>query len=312
MPPFGSLAPTSPVKAKVVLIALIIGLFIPFTIIVARETLNTKVRGRKDLEKLSLPFAGEIPLAYGKRGKKKEEEQYVVIRQGSRNIINEAFRVLRTNLEFMVGSKEGGSAPVIIFTSFNPGSGKTFLIINTAASFSLKGKKVLVIDCDLRRASLSKYVGSPHKGLSGYLAKKGNDADSLIMEMHGYPSLYILPVGIIPPNPTELLAEPRFGELVEAVKKQYDYVFIDCPPIEIVADTQIIEKVADRTMFVVRAGLQERDMLPELQKAYDEKRYKDMAIVLNATEGGGSRYGYKYGYHYGYGKSDYYSTKDKS
>lgn len=312
MPPFGSLAPTSPVKAKVVLIALIIGLFIPFTIIVARETLNTKVRGRKDLEKLSLPFAGEIPLAYGKRGKKKEEEQYVVIRQGSRNIINEAFRVLRTNLEFMVGSKEGGSAPVIIFTSFNPGSGKTFLIINTAASFSLKGKKVLVIDCDLRRASLSKYVGSPHKGLSGYLAKKGNDADSLIMEMPGYPSLYILPVGIIPPNPTELLAEPRFGELVEAVKKQYDYVFIDSPPIEIVADTQIIEKVADRTMFVVRAGLQERDMLPELQKAYDEKRYKDMAIVLNATEGGGSRYGYKYGYHYGYGKSDYYSTKDKS
>ena len=123
--------------------------------------------------------------------------------------------------------------------------------------------------------------------------------------MSGYPGLHILPVGTIPPNPTELLAESRLGTLIEQMRDEYDCIFIDCPPIEIVADTQIIEKLADRTLFVVRAGLLERDMLPELQRAYQEKRFKNMALILNGTEGGGNRYGYrygyKYGYHYGYG-----------
>lgn len=305
-PPTGSMIPTSPVKKNILLVAFAFGILTPIAVIFVRENLNTKVRGRKDLENLSLPFAGEVPLAYGKKDKKKKEEtsHTVIIRQNSRNIINEAFRVLRTNLEFMTGSKADGTAPVIIFTSFDPGSGKTFLAINLAASFALKGKKVLGIDCDLRHASLSRYVGSPRKGVSGYLANKDYDLNGLIVEVPDCPGLFVLPAGIIPPNPTELLAEPSFGELMKKVKGEYDYVFIDCPPVEIVADTQIIERVADRTLFVIRAGLLKRDMLPELQKVYDEKRYKDMAVVLNGTEGGDNRYGYKYGY----GKSNYYST----
>ena len=306
-PPTGSMIPTSPVKKNILLVAFAFGILTPIAVIFVRENLNTKVRGRKDLENLSLPFAGEVPLAYGKKDKKKKEEtsHTVIIRQNSRNIINEAFRVLRTNLEFMTGSKADGTAPVIIFTSFDPGSGKTFLAINLAASFALKGKKVLGIDCDLRHASLSRYVGSPRKGVSGYLANKDYDLNGLIVEVPDCPGLFVLPAGIIPPNPTELLAEPSFGELMKKVKGEYDYVFIDCPPVEIVADTQIIERVADRTLFVIRAGLLKRDMLPELQKVYDEKRYKDMAVILNGTEGGDNRYGYKYGY----GKSNYYSTK---
>ena len=312
-PPTGSFVPTAPKQMNILMAALAVGFLFPVVIILVRENFNTKVRGRKDLENLSLPFAGELPLAYGKkRGKSKmkteKNSNMVVIQQGNRNIINEAFRVLRTNLEFMTGNKTDGKAPVFLFTSFNPGSGKTFLAINIAASFVLKGKKVLVIDCDLRRASLSKYVGSPHKGLSGYLAHQEDNFVDLIMGVNEIHGLDILPVGILPPNPTELLAEPRFKELVERMKGEYDYVFIDCPPVEIVADTQIIERVADRIIFVIRAGLLERDMLPELQKAYDEKRFKDMVVVLNGTEGSGSRYGYrygyKYGYHYGYGKNN--------
>lgn len=312
-PPTGSFVPTAPKQMNILMAALAVGFLFPVVIILVRENFNTKVRGRKDLEILSLPFAGELPLAYGKkRGKSKmkteKNSNMVVIQQGNRNIINEAFRVLRTNLEFMTGNKTDGKAPVFLFTSFNPGSGKTFLAINIAASFVLKGKKVLVIDCDLRRASLSKYVGSPHKGLSGYLAHQEDNFVDLIMGVNEIHGLDILPVGILPPNPTELLAEPRFKELVERMKGEYDYVFIDCPPVEIVADTQIIERVADRIIFVIRAGLLERDMLPELQKAYDEKRFKDMVVVLNGTEGSGSRYGYrygyKYGYHYGYGKNN--------
>ena len=315
MPPTGDMAPTAPVKKKYLMMAFALGLFIPIGIIFVRESLNTKLRGRKDLEALSLPFAGEIPMAFDKKKAKKSKDslQPIVIKHGSRNIINEAFRVLRTNLEFMLDAGQEGKTNVILFTSFNPGSGKTFLTINTAASLALKGKRVLVIDGDLRRASISHYVGSPHKGLSNYLGKQENDPMQLVVEIPDYELLYILPVGTIPPNPTELLAEPRFGELIEKMRNEFDCIFIDCPPIDIVADTQIIEKHADRTLFVVRAGLLERDMLPELQRAYNEKRYKNMAVILNGTDGGSSRYGYrygyKYGYHYGYGGKDYYSSK---
>lgn len=314
-PPSGSMIPTAPVKKNIALVAIALGLLIPVVIIFIRENMNTKVRGRKDLESLSLPFAGEIPLAVSGKGKKKvHNAKTIVIRQGNRDIVNEAFRVLRTNLEFMLDAKTDGKASVTLFTSFNPGSGKTFLTMNTAATFALKGKRVLVIDGDLRRGSASAYLGSHYKGLSDYLGKRENGLDGLIQENPDIPGFFLLPAGTIPPNPTELLAEPLFKEIIEQLRGHYDYIFIDCPPIDIVADTQIIEKLADRTIFVVRAGLLERDMLPELQRMYDEKRFKNMALLLNGTEGGGNRYGYrygyKYGYKYGYGSKSYYgSTK---
>ena len=313
-PPVGSMFPTAPIRRNILLVAFVLGLLIPVVIIFVRENMNTKIRGRKDIENHSLPFVGEIPLAFRKK-EQKSEAKNILIKQGSRDIVNEAFRVLRTNLEFMLDRKEDGKASIILFTSFNPGSGKTFLTINTAACLSLKQKRVLVIDGDLRHGSASAYVGRPSKGLSDYLGKRENDIDHLIVGNPAYPGLSILPVGTIPPNPTELLAEPRLAELIETLRIRYDYILIDCPPVEIVADTQIIEKLADRTLFVVRAGLLERDMLPELQRMYEEKRYKNMALILNGTEGGGSRYGYrygyKYGYHYGYGNNSYYSNKIK-
>ena len=311
-PPTGSMIPTSPVKKNIALMALALGLLIPIVIIFIRENINTKVRGRKDLESLSVPFVGEIPLAEsGKKNVKAPKE--IIIQQGRRDIVNEAFRVLRTNLEFILDAKDDkGLASVTLVTSFNPGSGKTFLTMNTAASFALKGKRVLIIDGDLRHGSASAYLNKQAKGLSDYLGKRENDADCLIQENPDYPNLQMLPSGTIPPNPTELLAEPSFKELVERMRSRYDYIFIDCPPIDIVADTQIIEKLADRTIFVVRAGLLERDMLSELQRNYEEKRFKNMALVLNGTDGGGKRYGYrygyKYGYKYGYGSKNYYSN----
>ena len=312
-PPTGSMVPTAPVKKNILLVAFALGLLFPVGVIFLRENLNTKVRGRKDLESLSLPFVGEIPLAFNGKQKRKTESKALVIKQGRRDIVNEAFRVLRTNLEFMLDPQSDNRASVLLFTSFNPGSGKTFLTMNTAASFALKGKRILVIDGDLRHGSTSAYIGSPKNGLSDYLGKRENDITHTIHEHPDYPGLYVLPVGTIPPNPTELLAEPRFKELIEHLRSTYDYIFIDCPPVEMVADTQIIEKMADRTLFIVRAGLLERDMLPELQRYYDEKRFKNMALILNGTEGGGSRYGYrygyKYGYHYGYGGKNYYSSK---
>lgn len=307
-PPTGSPAPTSPVKKNILLVAVALGLIVPFGTIFARESLNTRLRGRKDLEALSLPFAGEIPLAAAK-GKKRQVAGTgeIVISQGHRDVVNEAFRVLRTNMEFMLGDTAaagGGKATVTLFTSFNPGSGKTFLAVNTAACIALKGRRVLVIDGDLRRASASAYVGSPRHGLSDYLARRIDDIAPAIAQADGHPTLDILPVGTIPPNPTELLAEPRFATLIDELRARYDYIFVDCPPIDVVADTQIISKAADRTMFIVRAGLLEREMLPELQRLYDEHRYPGMALVLNGTAG--TRHS-RYGYHYGYASSNYYS-----
>ena len=125
--------------------------------------------------------------------------------------------------------------------------------------------------------------------------------------------LGVLPVGTIPPNPTELLESPRFAEMIENLRQDYDYIFVDCAPIEMMADAQIIESVVDRTIFVIRAGLLERSMLPELERIYQDKKYRNMGLVLNATEAEGSRYGYKYGYGYGYGYGNYshYTSTEK-
>ena len=188
--------------------------------------------------------------------------------------------------------------------------------MNIAMSLAIKGKKVLVIDGDLRHASASSYIDSPDKGLSDYLGGRIDNLDEIIVPDPKHKSMDILPVGTIPPNPTELLFDERLKQTIDTVREQYDYVLIDCPPVELVADTQIIEKLADRTIFVVRAGLLERSMLSELEKIYDEKKYKNMSLILNGTEGSGGRYGYRYGYcygyHYGYGSGYHYGSDEKN
>ena len=312
-PPHGSMLPTSPVHKNIFMVAFALGLLMPVVIIFMRENMNTRVRGRKDLENLTIPFIGEIPLFTRKKkgilGKKPQEVKAVVVKEGNRDIINEAFRVLRTNLEFMTGKDK--TSNVIIMTSFNPGSGKSFLTMNIAMSLAIKGKKVLVIDGDLRHASASSYIDSPDKGLSDYLGGRIDNLDEIIVPDPKHKSMDILPVGTIPPNPTELLFDERLKQTIDTVREQYDYVLIDCPPVELVADTQIIEKLADRTIFVVRAGLLERSMLSELEKIYDEKKYKNMSLILNGTEGSGGRYGYCYGYRYGYGSGYHYGSDGK-
>lgn len=312
-PPHGSMIPTAPVKKNILLVAFALGLLIPVVIIFMRENMNTRIRGRKDLESVTVPFIGEIPLFVRKKkglfGKKPQEVKAIVVKEGSRDIINEAFRVLRTNLEFMTGKDKRSN--VIVVTSFNPGSGKSFLTMNIAVSLAIKGKKILVIDGDLRHGSASSYIDSPAKGLSDYLGGRIDNLDEIIVPDSKQKSMDILPVGTIPPNPTELLFDDRLKQAIDTVREQYDYVLIDCPPIELVADTQIIEKLADRTIFVVRAGLIERSMLAELEKIYGEKKYKNMSLILNGTEGSGGRYGYRYGYHYGYGYGYHYDFDEK-
>ena len=317
-PPTGRMLPTAPVRKNILLVAFALGLLIPVVVIFMLENMNSTIRGRKDLESLSIPFIGEIPLFVRKRkrlfSKRMPEVKAIVVKEGCRNIINEAFRVLRTNLEFMTGKDKQSN--VIVITSFNPGSGKSFLTMNIAVSLAIKEKRVLVIDGDLRHGSASSYIDSPDKGLSDYLGGRIDNLNEIIVSDPKQKHLDILPVGTIPPNPTELLFDERLKQVIESVREQYDYVLIDSPPIELVADTQIIEKLADRTIFVVRAGLLERSMLAELEKIYEEKKYKNMSLILNGTESSGSRYGYRYGYlygyNYGYGDGYHYGSGSKS
>lgn len=312
--PRGSMFPTAPRKMNILLVAFAVGLLVPAVGIFMKENMNTKVRGRKDLENLSIPFIGEIPQYSGTKKKwwefkhrKRQDMKTIVVNEGNRNIINEAFRVLRSNMDFM--ASKDNNQHVFVLTSFNPGSGKSFLAINIAISFAIKKKKILVIDGDLRHRTVSSYVDSPNKGLSDYLNNQIEDWKEIIVSYKGYTNLHILPVGTIPPNPTELLEDSKLSMLIEALRPEYDYIFIDCPPVDIVADAQIIEKWADRTIFVVRSGLLDRSMLSELENMYTGKRFKNLSMILNGTESTGGRYGYRYGYHYGY--ASYYGSKDK-
>lgn len=339
-PPSGSDAPSSPKTMQILLIALAIGLAIPFAVIYVLNLLDTKIKTREDIEdKMTMPYLGEIPLAVGKEGRKskmpslrryvhkvktgKEICQYAIVKSGSRSLTNEAFRVLRTNIEFMTNGGSGNSA---IITSYNVGSGKSFVSNNIARSFAINGKKVLVIDCDIRKASLSKFYGNPSKGICNYLAGQVDDIDSLIFTVEDIPTLDVLPVGVIPPNPSELVSSERFANLVAKMKTRYDYVFMDCPPVDIVADTSIIQKQADRTFFMIRAGLFEKSHLVGLEQEYLSGKFVNPAIILNGTDAvfagryssgrygygrygygryGYGRYGYGYGYGYGSNKNDY-------
>lgn len=309
-PPVGSIAPTSPARMQILLIAFVLGLVIPMGVFFLKENGNTRLRGRKDLESMSVPYVGEIPMCDGKkssiryrlrnrtrRGAKNDDVE-VVVKEGVRNVVNEAFRVVRTNLEFMHVPSSGH---VYMTTSFNPGSGKTFVTVNVAVSLAIRGRKVLVVDGDMRRATASRLLHSPSIGISDWLSGRVTDMDRILFRTDIHENLWMMPVGTIPPNPTELLQDGRLKELFDALKDSFDYIFIDCPPINIVADTQIISKVADRTVFIVRAGLLERSMLPELEADFRDGRYPGLCMVLNGTVSKGGRYGYSYGYSYGYG-----------
>lgn len=309
-PPTGPRKPTAPLMRNVLLIALALGLIVPAGIIFARESMNSTLRGRKDTEGLlSMPFIGEIPnlrerkpiwQRLRRRRADNHIERPLVVQAGGGDIGNEAFRVVRTNLEFMLQ----GDSKVVMFCSINPNSGKTFICMNLAVSFALKGKKVLVVDLDMRRALLSLYHLRPKHGIANYLNGDVQSLDSIISRRPESLGVDMLPVGTLPPNPTELLVSERMAELMQELRQRYDYIFIDCPPAEIVADASIINQHVDKTIFVLRVGLLERTMLPEIERFHSENKYRHMVYMLNDVD----KISRKYGYNYGYG--DYFDRKD--
>ena len=307
-PPIGSASPTAPRKGMILLTAFAIGLALPIGLLVARETLNHTVRGRGDLEGMSIPLIGEIPAMLQRKHwwqpKKRSVVRQVYIKENCRDVINESFRILRTKLDYFIGASGVAGSKVIMLTSFNPNSGKSFLSINLVKALSLKGKRVLLIDFDLRHCSASSVIGKPSHGLTDYLTGVNANLGQLIRHGAIGEKADVLPVGVIPPNPTEVLLLDSVKRLFEEARKEYDYIILDCPPIDLVADTNIIKPFADISLFVVRVGLMDRRLLKEVDKLYEGKQYNHMALVLNGTEYVSSRYSnYRYGYGYSYGYS---------
>lgn len=291
-PPYGKLKPVAPKKSLIFIISLLFGLGMPAVVLFLLESSNTKIRSKKDMENLPVPFAGEIPLVgkdrkwlkalQTKKKKQKEiDKPKIIVAEGLRDIPNEAFRVVRSNLDFMLGR---GNHAIFALTSFNPGSGKSFVAYNLGASFALKGKSVLVIDGDLRHGSISGYVNSPRRGLSSYLTGSETDWHKLVVHVPDFKDFDVIPIGHKPPNPAELLENGRLQQLLEEAKQQYDVVLIDCPPVNIVVDTQIINQYVDRTIFVVRAGLLERAALSDIVNLVEENKLKNVSVLLNGTK----------------------------
>lgn len=304
--PGGSQLPHSPVKRNILLIALAVGLVIPLAVIYVKEAMNTTLRGKKDLENLDIPLFAEIPIdddskKWNLLSKRNKTQLEAVVKEGNRNAINEAFRVLRTNMEFAFKPENN----VVMFTSFNAESGKSFLCLNSALAFAFKGKKVLVIDGDMRHASLSKWA-CPEKytdGLSSLLDKKCDLSKAIEKSVNDVKGFDVLPVGEIPNNPSELIGNGILGDVIAALKQSYDYIFIDCPPVDVVADARIIETYADETMFAIRSGLLDRSLLGDLSDFYNEKRFKNLHLILNGTAMAKGKYSYRNRYH----SSSYFS-----
>lgn len=311
-PAMGSDLPIAPKKSKIALLALIMGLLIPSAIIYLLVVSDNKVRSRKDLKCLSeIPLVGEIPQVEGTSIKNKLKKSLrgsdqVVVSKEAKDPVSENIRIMRTNIHYLKATH--GDSRVLMFTSTLPGSGKTFLSANFGLSLALTGKKVVMVDLDIRRASLSSTFGHFKVGVTDYLCDFVNKLDDVIVHTSQSENLDLIPAGHMAPNPSEILMSESLEKLIEELKKRYDYVIIDSVPVNVVADALIVNRVADLTLFVVRAGNLDRRHLPDVLALYEEKKLKNMSIVLNGVSdshiyGNGHYYGYGRGYHNYYGKS---------
>lgn len=291
----------SPKSKMILLIAFILGLGLPLALFYLRELLRFRIESRGDLEKATkLPIVADIPLS----SKLAEGERAIVVKENKNNMMEEAFRGLRTNLRFLLGPNE----KVICCTSTVPGEGKTFVSTNLAMSLALLGKRVIIVGLDIRKPRLVKLFNLPSSkhGLTVYLAGDKPDFDLLEEQIvHGVmnPNLDVLPAGIIPPNPGELITRELLDQAIEYFKGIYDYIILDTPPIGLVSDTFELARLIDITFFVVRSEHSTKADVETLNRAYAENKFPKMNIVFNGVDLKKK----KYGFYYGYGKYGGYS-----
>lgn len=284
--------PIAPKKKLIYLGALLIGLLIPFGILYLKFLLNNKILGLKDLKKLikDTPVLVEVPLV--SMGKTETTTE-----------IQEVFRTLIQNLLF-ISPKKTDEGTSILVTSSVKGEGKTFIAYNLAKGLAKNKKKVLLLGADVRNPKMHQYlnVAKTNKGFVDYIADDSIDYKPLIKTTKKEPSNFdILISGTIPPNPSVVLEDPRFEDLLEKLKASYDFIVVDSAPTLLVSDTLAFAPLMDTSLFVVRSEFTEQQIITFSQSLIADKKIKNAAYILNGIDFANNGYGYGYGYNYGYG-----------
>lgn len=294
--------PVSPKGKMIYLVALILGIAVPVSVIYIIELFKYKIEGRPDVEKItSLPIIGDIPFS-----EDKSPERAIVVHENQNDLMAETFRNVRTNILYMMKSDE----KVILVTSTTTGEGKTFIASNLAVSLALLGKKIVIIGLDIRKPGLNKsfQLSRKEQGISQFLANpEHTDLMSLVQVSNINPNLYILPGGPIPPNPTELVARESLPQAIEILKQHFDYIILDTAPIGMVTDTQLISRVAHACIYVCRADYTHKADYTLINELSEQKKLPNLCTIINGLDMKKKKYGYYYGYgkygkYYGYGK----------
>jgi capsular exopolysaccharide synthesis family protein len=294
--------PISPNSRSVYLFALVAGILIPFGFLYATILLDTKIKSKNDIEiKVpNVPVIAELP---------RIKDQDLVFRDPTdRTVQAEAFRILSSNVNYILSVKSPNRGKVIYCTSTIKGEGKTYVGLNLSLALASLNKKVLLIGADLRNPQIHNYTehDKNEAGLSNYLHDSAfNWKSALIQGFEKYPEHYTLLSGSIPPNPTQLLTNGRFETLLNDAKGEFDYIVVDTAPTILVTDTMLISEFADATLYLVRAEYTEKNLLDFSKNLNETGRLKNMAYVINGV--GASRsygYTYNYGYSYGYGSNE--------
>lgn len=289
----------SPKSTSIMLVALLIGLALPVLVILILQFFRYKIEGHDDVARLTkLPIIADVAIASNKAKGKAD----IVVHENQNNQMEEIFRSMRTNLQFML--KEGQK--VVLFTSSTSGEGKTFNAANLSVSFGLLGKKVILIGLDIRRPRLAELFGiNDHKhGITNLLVKDNptiEDIQEQILPSGVNKNLDLLMAGPIPPNPAELIARNSLDIIINLLKEKYDYIMIDTAPVGLVTDTLQIARVADASIYMCRADYTPKSSFNLINALANEKKFPNMAIVLNGIDMSKRKYSYYYGYG-GYGK----------
>jgi len=287
--------PYIPKTPLIVLLGLFLGLLIPAGYLYTIDLLNIKILNKNDIETNShVAILGEIG--------NNSEGQSLIVNSESRSVLSEQFRALRTNLQFVVTP---GKCNVLLITSSMSGEGKSFISINLASVLALSGKKVVLMELDLRKPKMSVNLGMDNSyGFTSYIVSEDMDINSIVKPTFFSENCFIISSGLIPPNPAELLLSDKVETMIAELKKQFDYIIIDTAPIGLVSDAQIIEKYADLNLYVVRQEYTYKSQLNIINDLTTDGKFKRSYLVVNdikAKKGGYYGYGYGYGHGYGYG-----------
>jgi capsular exopolysaccharide synthesis family protein len=291
--------PVFPVPKNLYSLALLIGLAIPITIIYLMVLLDTKIKSTEDIKTIAaeLPILGEIPFV--------RDKSHFILNKNDNSPFSEAYRILCSNLSFLLPLKLNKDAHTILCTSMIKGEGKTFTSINIAVALASLGKRVLLIGADLRNPQIHKTIGIPKDtdGLSSYLHNADVNWKTLVNSIVAVDNLDVILSGSIPPNAPQLLNNGRLETLLEAAKLEYDYIVIDSAPTLLVSDAMLIARLTDITLFVTRYGYTDKNLLNFTKEISGSGKIKNLALIFNgvkAVKSYGYTYGYKYGYNYGY------------